>query len=120
MKGIGILGDKTLNFAIRIVNLKKFLEEKNEFIISKQILRSGTAIGANCKEAQYAQSKMDFLSKINIALKEASETDYWLTLLYKTDFIQNNLFNSLHNDCDELIKILASTVKTTKSNTSKK
>ena len=110
----GVLEEKSLKFAIRIVNLYKYLiDEKKEFVMSKQVLRSGTSIGANIAEAQYAQSKADFLTKMHISLKEASETQFWLKLLYSTSYI-NDSHTSIMNDCDELLKILTSTCKTTK------
>ena len=110
----GVLEEKSLKFAIRIVNLYKYLiDEKKEFVMSKQVLRSGTSIGANIAEAQYAQSKADFLTKMHISLKEASETKFWLKLLYSTSYI-NDSHTSIMNDCDELLKILTSTCKTTK------
>lgn len=109
--------DKSLDFAIRIVNLYKYLvDEKKEFVLSKQILRSGTAIGALVKEAQQAESKADFIHKLSIALKEANETEYWIILLYKTNFIQENAFNSIIADLKELLKLLTSIIKTTKNN----
>jgi four helix bundle protein len=102
-------------FAVRIVNLCKFLQnEKNEYILSKQILRSGTSIGANVAEAQQGQSKPDFTSKINIALKEAAETDYWLRLLYETDYLSKEQFNSMISDCDEIESILVAIVRSSK------
>ena len=107
--------EKSFKFAIRIVNLYKYLcKQKNEYILSKQVLRSGTSIGANIKEALQAQSKKDFLSKINISLKEASETDYWLKLLVATNYIDDNISKDILDECKELNKILASIVKTTK------
>ena len=110
----GVLEEKSLKFAIRIVNLYKYLiDEKKEFVMSKQVLRSGTSIVANIAEAQYAQSKADFLTKMHISLKEASETKFWLKLLYSTSYI-NDSHTSIMNDCDELLKILTSTCKTTK------
>ena len=110
----GVLEEKSLKFAIRIVNLYKYLiDEKKEFVMSKQVLRSGTSIGANIAEAQYAQSKADFLTIMHISLKEASETKFWLKLLYSTSYI-NDSHTSIMNDCDELLKILTSTCKTTK------
>ena len=110
----GVLEEKSQKFAIRIVNLYKYLvNEKKENVMSKQVLRSGTSIGANIAEAQYAQSKADFLSKMHIALKEASETKFWLNLLYSTSYI-NNSHTSIMNDCDELLKLLTATCKTTK------
>lgn len=109
--------EKAFKFAIRIVNLYKHLcKEKNEYTISKQVLRSGTSIGANAKEAVQASSKRDFLMKMNIALKEASETDYWLELLKATDYLDAKTSESIISDCKELNKILASIVKTTKEN----
>ncbi len=89
-------------------------EEKREFVLSKQILRSGTAIGALVREAEFGQSKADFRSKMSIALKEANETDYWLNLLKDTDYLNEKMFQSISEDCLELIRILVATVKTTK------
>lgn len=107
--------NKAFDFAIRIVNLYKYLcKEKNEYTLSKQVLRSGTSIGANAKEAMQASSKRDFLMKMNIALKEASETEYWLNLLKATDYLDSKLSESIINDCKELNKMLVSIVKTTK------
>lgn len=106
---------KSYDFAVRIVKLSKFLqEEKKEFVLSKQILRSGTAIGALIREAEFGQSKADFASKMNIALKEANETDYWLNILKDTDFLDKKMFENLRSDCNELIAMLVSTVKTAK------
>ena len=108
-----IIEQKSFNFAVRIVNLYKHLSsEKKEFILSKQLLRSGTNIGANVAEAIRGQSKADFLAKMCIALKEANESHYWIRLLYKTDFISEQEFNSIENDVVELIKILSSICKT--------
>lgn len=105
--------DKTMDFAVRMVNLYKFLTtDKNEYILSKQILKSGTSIGSNVSEAQYAQSSSDFLSKSKIALKEAKETEYWLTLLYRTEYVDVAQYNSLNNDLNEIIKLLVSICKT--------
>ena len=110
----GVLEEKSLKFAIRIVNLYKYLvNEKRETVMSKQVLRAGTSIGANIAEAQYAQSKADFLSKMHISLKEASETRFWLKLLHSTSYI-NDSHMSIMNDCDELLRLLTSTCKTTK------
>ena len=110
-----VVADKSYAFALRIIKLYKYLvSEKKEFVLSKQILRSGTAIGALIKEAEHAQSKADFLNKMNIALKEANETEYWLMLLKDSDFLERERFNSLNLECSELIKLLASIVKTTK------
>lgn len=104
---------KSKKFAIRIVKLYKFLcNEKNEFVLSKQILRSGTSIGANVAESECAMSEKDFLMKIYISLKECSETIYWLDLLYETDYINKNEYISLKNDCVEMQKMLSATTKT--------
>ena len=110
-----ILADKSKVFAIRIIRLCKYLnEEKKEYIISKQILRSGTSIGANIREARFAISKNDFIHKMTISLKEASETEYWLELLQETGYITDIMGQSLICDCVELLKMLHSTVRTTK------
>lgn len=109
--------DKAFNFSIRIVKLYQYLcNDKNEYILSKQVLRSGTSIAANMKEALYGQSKKDYISKMHIALKEASETEYWIDLLKATDYIDENMYKSIVEDCVELIKILIATVKTAKAN----
>jgi four helix bundle protein len=115
MKGENIIKDKSYSFAIRIVKLQKFLcEEKKEFTLSKQILRSGTAIGALIREGEQAESKMDFIHKMAIALKEANETDYWLNILKDTGYISARMFNSIEPECLELIKLLTAIIKTTK------
>jgi four helix bundle protein len=111
---------KTYKFALRIINAYKFLLiAHKEYVLSKQLLRSGTAIGALVMEAEHAQSKADFLSKMNIALKEANETDYWLQLLKDSNYLDNNVYISIHSDCVELIKLLSSIVKTTKHSLNK-
>lgn len=115
MKENNIIKDKSKAFAIRIVKLYQFLiKEKVEFILSKQILKSGTSIGANVKEALRGQSKPDFIAKMNIALKEASETEYWLEILYETGYIDEIQMKSIYVDVQELIKLLTSIVKTAK------
>ena len=107
---------KSKRFAVRIVKLYQYLcEEKKEFVLSKQVLRSGTSIGANLAEAETAISKKDFLAKVYIALKECSETLYWLDLLRDTDYITDEMFQSIHTDCEELRKMLSSTTKTINS-----
>ena len=112
-----IVKDKSYAFALRVIKAYKFLSEKQrEFVLSKQMLRSGTAIGALVREAEQAQSKADFISKMNIALKEANETEYWLMLLKDSDYIDENSFVSIHKDCAEVVKLLISIVKTTKEN----
>ena len=110
-----VLAKKSLDFAVRVVNGVKFLQcEKNEHIMSKQILRSGTSIGANIHEAIYAQSKADFASKLSIALKEANETAYWLTLLNRTDYFTLEVYQSLRKDVDEIIRMIIASLKTVK------
>ncbi len=111
-----ILNIKSYNFAIRIVKLSQYLQkDKSDYILSKQILRSGTAIGALIRESEFGQSKADFINKLSIALKEANETDYWLSLLYDTGYMDEKLFESLRSDCNKLISLLVSSVKTLKS-----
>ncbi len=111
-----IIGDKSMAYAIRIVRLYRYLtDEKHEFVMSKRLLRCGTSIGANTKESKNAQSRNDFLNKLNIALKEADETEYWLELLYKTDYLDQNQYLSIQNDTNEIIKILTSIIKTLKT-----
>lgn len=101
-------------FAIRCIRLYQHLtENKKEFVLCKQLLRSGTSIGANVKEALRGQSKADFGAKMNIALKEACESEYWIELLFETDYITENSFKSINDDCKRLIRILTSIVKTT-------
>ncbi|MDR1454078.1 MAG: four helix bundle protein [Tannerella sp.] len=112
-----IVRDKSYAFALRIIKVYKYLnQEQREFVLSKQVLRSGTSIGALVKEAEHGQSRADFVSKMNIALKEANETEYWLMLLKDSNYIDEKSFTSVHQDCSELIKMLASIVKTTKNN----
>ncbi len=108
---------KTKHFAIRIIHFVKFLQnEKHERIISLQLFRSGTSIGANVRESYNAQSKADFISKLHIALKEADETAYWLELLHESEIIDNQCFNSMYNDLKEIIALLTSSIKTSKNN----
>jgi len=110
-----VIVQKSKNFAIRIVKMYCFLrDERKEYVLSKQVLRSGTSIGANVKEAVRGQSKADFYSKMNIALKEASETEYWLELLHETDMIETEAFKSIYTDCQEIIRILVSITKAQK------
>ena len=115
-----IIRTKSYAFAIRIVNAYKFLvDTKKEFILSKQLLRSGTAIGALVAEAHHAQSSADFLNKMNIALKEANETSYWLSLLMDTGYLEQQVYDSISMDCSELIALLVSIVKTLKQSLGK-
>ncbi len=111
-----IVADKSKSFAIRVIKLYQYLKsEKQEYVLSKQLLRSGTSIGANVKEAIRGQSKADFISKMNIALKEASETEYWLELLFETEYIDKKQFDSIYSDNQEVLKLLVSIVKTSKA-----
>lgn len=114
-----IVATKSYNFALRIIKLYKHLtQEQREFVLAKQVLRSGTSIGANVEEALGGQSKADFRHKLSIALKEARESSYWLRLLKDSDFIKPDAFNSIHGECNELIKILRSIILTSKQNDS--
>lgn len=115
MKNKNIVKEMSYSFSIRIVKLFKYLqEEKKEFVLSKQILKSGTSIGANIEEANSAQSKKDFIAKIQISLKEAKETHYWIRLLRDTSYLEEKLANSLLNDCNSIISVLTSILKTSK------
>ena len=110
-----VVEEKSFRFAVRIVKLCKYLRgSKKEYVLSKQILRSGTSIGANIAEAQQAQSRADFISKLSIALKEAGETNYWLRLLFATDYLIEHEYLSLHSDCRELEKLLTTIIKSAK------
>lgn len=112
-----IVFEKSKNFSLRIIGLYKYLcDEKKEIVLSKQLLRSGTSIGANIAEANCAISKKDFLAKMYIAFKESSETAYWLELLYGAEYLSKTEFESINLDCIELQKILSSITKTTKDN----
>ena len=117
MRDDNVIKSKSEDFAVRIVGLYKYLiREKNEFVLSKQILRSGTSVGANINEALCAISKKDFLSKMHIAFKECNETKYWINLLYRTDYITEKEKESILTDCDELLRLLSSITKSTASN----
>ena len=112
-----VLSVKSYKFALRTVKLCKFMNaEHKEFVLSKQVLRSGTSIGANIEESIHAQSKPDFIHKLSIAQKEASETNYWLRLLRDSDYINEKLAGSMINDCEEVQKLLTASIKTAKSN----
>ncbi len=107
---------KSKAFALRIIKLYRYLcDEKREYVLSKQLLRCGTSIGANIKEAVRGQTKPDFYAKMNIALKEASESEYWLELLHESNYLTDQQFSSLYADCQELIKLLVAITKTQKS-----
>ena len=109
---------KSFLFAVRITKLCRYLqEEKKEYILSKQLLRSGTSIGANIAESQQAQSRADYISKLSIALKEAVETNYWLRLLHASDYLTDSAFSSIITDCRELEKLLTSIIKTSRKST---
>ena len=112
-----IIRNKSYAFAIRIVNAYKFLtNDQHEYILSKQLLRSGTAIGALVRESEHAQSRADFINKLSIALKEANETEYWILLLRRTDYISQMEFDSIVQDCRAVVRILISIVRTSKLN----
>ena len=115
MERDNLIARLSLDFALRIVKLRKYLSEtKNEYILSKQILRSGTSIGANIYESEHAQSKEDFLAKLYISLKEANETKYWLELLHLSDYIDDNQYESIINDLGKIIGTLVNIIKKTK------
>lgn len=111
-----LLHAKSYAFALRIVQMNKFLRERQEFVLSKQVMRSGTAIGALVRELEFAQSKADFVNKLNIALKEANETGYWLNLLKDSGYLSDKSFSSIETDCGELIALLISSIKTAREN----
>ena len=111
-----IVGKKSFEFAVRIINFyKKFSHENKEYVLSRQILRSGTSIGANVREAEHAQSKADFIHKLSIALKEANETEYWLDLLYETNYLTDEEFLNVKNKNIEILKLLTSIINTSKN-----
>ena len=111
--GNSIILDKSKKFALRIVKLCKYLnEQKHEHVLSKQLLRCGTSIGANAKECAFAQSKADFTAKMFIAQKECAETEYWLELLYESEYISKCEFDSIYIDCQELMRLIIASTKT--------
>ena len=115
--GDNIVLVKSKSFAIRVIRLYQHLTEtKKEFVLSKQLLRSGTSVGANIVEAHNAMSKREFISKMNISLKEAAETEYWLDLLNAADYISKKEFQSINTDCVEIKRLLVSIIKTTNEN----
>ena len=117
MKNDNIIAEKSKSFALRIIKLYKYLSnEQNEYVLSKQILRSGTSIGANIREAIRGQSSADFYAKMNISLKESEETLYWLELLHESGYIETAHFNSIYDDCKSITKILMSITKSQKNN----
>ena len=115
-----IIKNKSFSFAIRIINLYKFLvENKREYVLSKQLLRSGTAVGALVREAQNAESSADFVHKLGVAQKENDETLYWLELLFETNYLDENEYNSIQNDANELLKMIRSAIITSKRKSKK-
>ena len=110
-----VLKVKSYAFALRVVKMYKYLCSHKEYVLSKQVLRSGTAIGALVAESEFAQSKSDFVNKLSIALKEANETVYWLRLLKDSDYLESRMYESINLDGEELIKLLVSSIKTAKS-----
>lgn len=113
----GPLSEKAFRFSLRIVKVYKYLcTEQKEFVLSKQLLRSGTSIGALQRESEHAESKSDFIHKLGIAQKECNETLYWLELLFESEYITNDMYISLKNDAEEVIRMLTSSIKTAKSN----
>jgi four helix bundle protein len=115
LKKENIIKNKTMSFSLEIIDLYRFLNGRKEFVISKQVLRSGTSIGALIRESEHAESKLDFIHKLAIAQKEANETGYWLELLYKADLIDENMFFNINQDLLEIQKILSSIIITTKN-----
>ncbi len=112
---VNVIENKSFNFAVRIVNLYKYLtSDKKEFVLSKQLLRSGTSIGANVAEAQRAQTKPDFHTKMSIAVKETGETQYWIRLLHKTEYLTDKEFESLNDDIGEILSLLIAICKNSK------
>ncbi|MBQ9455578.1 MAG: four helix bundle protein [Thermoguttaceae bacterium] len=110
-----IIREKSRKFAVRIVRLYQYLREaRHEFVLSKQLLRSGTSIGANIREGDYAQSRADFIAKMTIALKESAETEYWLELLAETGYLTEEQYASIHQDAEELLRILTRIINTAK------
>ena len=115
MKESNLILEKSMAFAIRIVKLYQYLnDEKREYVMSKQLLKSGTSIGANIREAKYGQSRNDFIAKMSIALKEASETGYWIELLYRTAYLTKEEYESMDKDHDEIMCLLVSIVRSSK------
>jgi len=115
MEKKNIIKEKSFAFAVEIVCLYQILSEKKEFVLSKQLLRSGTSIGANIREAEHAQSKADFIHKLSISLKEANETEYWLDLLHETKFLSEIEFQSIKAKIIEILKLLTSIINTSKN-----
>ena len=120
MSSDNLIDKRCYYFALRIIKLCKYLNKQHsEYVLSKQVLRSGTSIGAQIREAKFAQSRADFVNKASIALKEANETIYWLELLHDSEYINDKMFASIQNDAEEILSILVKIVKTTKNNSAK-
>lgn len=117
MGRVNVIKEKSFAFAVRVVNAYKYLvSEKKEFVMSKQLLRSGTAIGALYREAEHGETRKDFIHKLAIAQKECNETLYWLELLSATDYLEKEVFESLHSDATALIRLITSIIKSSKGN----
>lgn len=115
-----VIKTKSFSFALRMVGLYKLMcEERKEFVMSKQLLRSGTAIGALVRESEHVESTADFIHKLSIALKEANETDYWIELLFQSKYLSESEYNSIKTDSEEILKLLVSIIKSTKQNSKK-
>ena len=115
MREDNVVAQKSMELAVRVVKLYGYLcEEKREYVMSKQLLRSGTSVGANIREAIYGESRKDFLHKMSIALKETSETEYWLELLNKTEYLTNEQYQSIQGDCKEVAKLLTAITRSAK------
>ena len=111
-----LINSKSLAFALRIIEMVKYVRKKdNETVLTKQVLRSGTSIGASVRESEFAQSPSDFIHKLSISLKEANETEYWICLLNKAGYIDGNSYESMRKDCNEIMAILIASIKTAKS-----
>ncbi len=110
------LSELSMDFAIRIVRLSQQLENSNEYVLSRQVRKSGTSVGANLREAKFAQSKADFVSKLQIALKEAAETDFWLELLYRTSYLEAEAYQALNELCRQIRALLIASIKTARFN----
>jgi four helix bundle protein len=116
MSNESVLKSKSFDFAIRIIKLNQYLRKKySEYQLSNQILRAGTSVGAIIREAEHAESRKDFLHKLNIGLKEINECSYWLDLLFATDYLNKRMYESIKKDCVELLKMLIASIKTTKT-----
>jgi four helix bundle protein len=114
--GVNIIKEKSFDFALKIVSMYQLLvDEKREFVLSKQLLRSDSSVGANIREAEHAESKADFIHKMSISLKEANESSYWIELLFRSNYITENQYKNINNDLTEILKLLTSIIKTSKN-----